>query len=753
MIHRLSACNSNCSWRILICFGILRLLIAMVAQAVNAAVTRWSMTELTLRAGLIVHGRVVKQTSTWNPEHTAIFTEHTVEVINSIRGRPEGRLAVVVPGGVVEDIGLSVSPAPLFALGEEVLVFLEPSPTNGYHVMGSVQGRYTIRQGWAVNDESGVALPLRSVISQVLEIMDRHDIASSLPRDWESIVPQASSSPPDTRHLLNFVYEGYHWPQPDPMGEDYLVNVNAADVPPSEALQAILAAADTWTAVSTADFEFTYGGSSTATDAGFNNKNEILWKDQGNTGNIALTWFWYRPTSKEILETDMVINDYYQWDTSGSPTSEEFDLQTAALHEFGHFLHLGHDDNPQAVMYYGIAPGEVHRTLHQNDIDGISFIYPVTATPSPTATPTPSPTTTPTFTPTPTPTPSPTPTPTPSPTPWRIIYDFIPHEEGWTTGGAPVVYALPDFAWETDYLKTISQTNTNTFGYWQSPPNAIPADADYLYRARFTVSTDITDRTLVPQLRVRANSSNLQQYDVLLIESAGDAGASPGLLGKDYDLYFVPPANDSAATLAFDLLNFNPSDAPVAELALDTVIVERFALDSLSAATLVQDYTFDVSTDGWTTGGAPIAFSTPQYRYAGGALELRALTNTNTFGYWVNDPADITIEADRLYRGIFVVRTDVTNPALVPEMRLRFNAGNFQASQSFGITSAGDGANSPGTMNTPYDRLYFLPPANCIGESLIVSFDMLNFNPADAAEASFILDRATIETIPLPALP
>jgi hypothetical protein len=346
-----------------------------------------------------------------------------------------------------------------------------------------------------------------------------------------------------------------------------------------------------------------------------------------------------------------------------------------------------------------------------------------------------------------------TPTPTPTPTPWRIIYDFIPDQEGWTTGGAPVVYALPDFAWETDYLKTTSQTNTNTFGYWQSPPNAIPVDADHLYRARFNVSTDITDRARVPQLRVRANSSNFQQYDVLSIKSAGEGGMSPQPTGTDYDLYFVPPGNDSAATLAFDLLNFNPYDAPVAELALDTVIVERFALDSLSAPTLVQDYTFDVSTDGWITGGAPIAFSAPQYRHAGGALELRALTNTNTFGYWVNNPADITIETDRLYRGTFVVRTDVTNPALVPEMRVRFNTGNFQASQSFGITSAGDGANSPGTMNTVYDRLYFLPPANCIGNSLIVSFDILNFNPNDAAEASLILDHAIIESLEPPGLP
>ncbi len=382
-----------------------------------------------------------------------------------------------------------------------------------------------------------------------------------------------------------------------------------------------------------------------------------------------------------------------------------------------------------------------------------------TATPSPTPTPTPtpglSPTPTPTATPTATHTPTPTPTvtPSPTPTPWQIVFDFLPDREEWTSGSAPVVFSVPDFSWEPDYLKMISSTNTNTFGYWQSPQDAIPAEADYLYRARFRVSTNITDQSLVPQIRLRANSLNLQQYDVLSIESAGDGGASPDAAGTDYDLYFVPPANDTATMLAFDLLNFNPFDAPVAELSLDTVTVDRFALDSLFPPTVVQDYDFELSQDGWTTGGAPIAFSPPQYIYSSGALELRTTTNTNTFGFWGNHPADITIEADKLYRGTFEIRTDVTNPALVPEMRLRFNTGNLQASHTFGISSSGDGANSPGTTNMTYDRLYFLPPANCVGEDLLVSFDVLNFSPDDDPNGSLILDSARIEVFLPPEAP
>jgi hypothetical protein len=425
--------------------------------------------------------------------------------------------------------------------------------------------------------------------------------------------------------------------------------------------------------------------------------------------------------------------------------------------------------------------------------------------------------------------PTPTPTPTPS---LPIVFDFTEDSDGWIP-----VPGNADCVCEPGYLRIISSTNTNTFGFWQSPQDAIPADANYLYRTRCRVSSKFVlrfDQSLVPQMRLRINSLNLQQYDCLSIESAGDGGASPepfwdtiligtvrfvdveggcwglrtdegesyelirgpeelyqdglravcwgrvrddmgsicmigtifevvgwqtlnGALpeppGTDYDLYFVPPANDTAAMLSFDLININPDDAALAELILDTVTIDRFALDSLSTATKVQDYTFELSTEGWTIGGAPMTLKMPEYIYSAGALELRSTTNTNTFGFWGNDPNDITIEANKLYRGTFEVRTDVTNPAMVPEMRLRFNTGNFQASQILGINSAGDGANSPGTTNTAYDRLYFLPPPNCVGEDLLVSFDILNFAPDDAPEASLVLDRATIEALTPPASP
>jgi len=43
--------------------------------------------------------------------------------------------------------------------------------------------------------------------------------------------------------------------------------------------------------------------------------------------------------------------------------------------------------------------------------------------------------------------------------------------------------------------------------------------------------------------------------------------------------------------------------------------------------------------------------------------------------------------------------------------------------------------------------------SRCDGQSLIVSFDILNFDPEDATTASLILDRAIIEILSVPNSP
>lgn len=51
-------------------------------------------------------------------------------------------------------------------------------------------------------------------------------------------------------------------------------------------------------------------------------------------------------------------------------------MQSAATHEIGHVLGLDHSTTESgAIMWPYIEHGELRRTLHQDDIDGIRYLY------------------------------------------------------------------------------------------------------------------------------------------------------------------------------------------------------------------------------------------------------------------------------------------------------------------------------------------------------------------------------------------
>ena len=60
--------------------------------------------------------------------------------------------------------------------------------------------------------------------------------------------------------------------------------------------------------------------------------------------------------------------------TIGDPFS--YDVESVAVHEFGHWLFLDNTENPGPVMYRYIAPGELRRALDQDDIEGLRTLYP-----------------------------------------------------------------------------------------------------------------------------------------------------------------------------------------------------------------------------------------------------------------------------------------------------------------------------------------------------------------------------------------
>jgi hypothetical protein len=189
------------------------------------------------------------------------------------------------------------------------------------------------------------------------------------------------------------------------------VNYNSTGAPVGGALAALLAPLQTWTDEPTSEFAFVYGGTTSRCpslydgcpgDQVFDGYNDVGWDDIPSAGVLGVCWY-----GLVTDEMDIVIDSAnFTWHTGDLPVPAGlFDLETVNLHELGHGVGLGHSDVPDGVMYPSVSAGQAKRVLHQDEIDGLSSLYPASS-PTPTGTSTSTATATPTASPTPTATPA-----------------------------------------------------------------------------------------------------------------------------------------------------------------------------------------------------------------------------------------------------------------------------------------------------------------------------------------------------------
>ncbi|MFH0792885.1 MAG: NHL repeat-containing protein, partial [bacterium] len=158
-------------------------------------------------------------------------------------------------------------------------------------------------------------------------------------------------------------------------------------------------------------------------------------------------------------------------------------------------------------------------------------------------------------------------------------YFFDLDTAGWQYFSIPALYSAPISGRENASLTLTSTSNSNTFGFWQSPLNHLSfRSLEDLYRVTFKISTDETQGDKVPGMRLRINAGDGQAAIEQRIDSFGLGEQSPTPVPKDYKVYFYssPPTISGADIIsAFDLINFDPGDSPDAKFFLNHVTVER----------------------------------------------------------------------------------------------------------------------------------------------------------------------------------
>jgi hypothetical protein len=145
----------------------------------------------------------------------------------------------------------------------------------------------------------------------------------------------------------------------------------------ASAIQAALAA---WTNVTPAGYTVSYAGTTTA---GFttDGTNTMLWTTgNGCSGSCLALTALVLTSGQQIVETDVMFNQAYTWNTSGS----DHDVQAIAVHEVGHGLGIHHTEltkrNGRPSMYSAYF-GTAGRTLEADDRDALNCAasrYPLT---------------------------------------------------------------------------------------------------------------------------------------------------------------------------------------------------------------------------------------------------------------------------------------------------------------------------------------------------------------------------------------
>ncbi|MCX6998802.1 MAG: fibronectin type III domain-containing protein, partial [Candidatus Sumerlaeota bacterium] len=344
-----------------------------------------------------------------------------------------------------------------------------------------------------------------------------------------------------------------------------------------------------------------------------------------------------------------------------------------------------------------------------------------------------------------------------------VTFDEI---DGWSQSGEVKPFKPPLFGHDNGTISLKATSNTNCFGYWDSPTSptffTYPIVKDNLYCATFTFYSDQDNPMRTPGIRMRIYDDIFQQSDDFHIFSESSGSFSVGRGARKYPHYFIPNQfAGNALECAFDIINMNPTDAANGTVYLDEITVARRSFDYLPLPTLIREYTFDKDKEGWifATFPVPFPFTTPLGGFSdNGYLYINGV-DSNTFGFWCSPLDDVVLNENiRIYCAEFIVRKDHnTLQQNMPRVRFRLNSMDNQSAVSKTIDSTSEGKASPIDTDQSY-KIFILSPTDKDGKPiqdvpLQAAVDFINLSPFDESKAKLIIDGVNIYVYPPDIIP
>jgi len=346
-----------------------------------------SLDEITDGSALIVVGVVRSFRGCLESGTNSIVTEVVLTPEGYLKApaaapSPGADVTIDVPGGRFADFVLGVGTSPQFSADERVTVFLH-DVSGRLQVTEGFQGKFSVTPTGLV---APLGVPLDRFEAKIRQAIDG------------TLSPSADPLAAAEGQIVESPYVTFaSWAIVD-IPVPYFINSTTnrpAQLTAAQTETALNSGFGTWQNDPQSYIAFWFSGNTTRVSGAEGcpdpeDKNDLTWGIAGthDANTLAVTYTCYNGITGKIYDADIEFDtDHFGtlWRVDGSGSCGEgvFDLETAALHEEGHFLGLGHPSFNTCVNgTNGDCPvmdgtyGGVQRALCADDINGVRALYP-----------------------------------------------------------------------------------------------------------------------------------------------------------------------------------------------------------------------------------------------------------------------------------------------------------------------------------------------------------------------------------------